>query len=91
MSDFNPNWATHPGEHLFEYMKTMEVSMAWLSVKTDLPEPTIRDILNKERPVTGVEASDFEEVFGLKASIWLGLQENWDKQQKHLKERGVNV
>lgn len=84
-NDFRPNWATHPGDHLAEYMEVTEMDLDALHTSTGIPKDKLIAILDptqargKRAPVTEAEAEAFEKVFGLAAHIWLGLQRGWDE------------
>jgi addiction module HigA family antidote len=48
--------AIHPGEHLAEELKTLEMSAAELARKIAVPTDRVTQILNGTRSVTGVTA-----------------------------------
>jgi HTH-type transcriptional regulator/antitoxin HigA len=76
--DWAPDWATHPGEHLAEYLEDRGWSQAEFSRLADMSPKHVSTIINGTNPVTADTALKLERVLGLKASIWTGLQANWD-------------
>jgi HTH-type transcriptional regulator / antitoxin HigA len=75
--EFNPDWATHPGEHLAEYMELLNLDAVALSMMTALRPDRIEEMLECKGSLTWDEAAALEDVFGLKAGIWMGLQKRW--------------
>jgi HTH-type transcriptional regulator/antitoxin HigA len=73
-----PNWATHPGEHLQEYLLEFGLSQADFARLAGLTPKLVSTILSKSNPVTADTAIRFERVLGLKADIWTGIQADWD-------------
>ena len=77
---FNPDWATHPGEHLDEYIEVSGVTFQELEERHGLDQDDLEAIIRKERPVSQPIAERLEQAFGLKAYIWTRLQRAWDRQ-----------
>lgn len=75
---WSPNWATHPGEHLAEYIETKGWSQAEFARIADLSPKLVSTIVTGKNPVTPDTAIKLERVLGVKAQIWLNLQTNWD-------------
>ena len=73
-----PNWATHPGDHVQEYLGVRGWSQAQLARQAGLTTKLVSDIVNHKNPVTPDTALKLEAVLGLKAEIWLGIQTRWD-------------
>lgn len=76
--DWAPDWATHPGEHLAEYLEDRGWSQAEFSRLADMSPKHVSTIINGTNPVTAETALKLERVLGLKASIWTGLQAKWE-------------
>jgi addiction module HigA family antidote len=66
--------AIHPGEHLAEELKELEMSAAELARKLDVPTNRITAILNGQRAITGDTALRLAHFFGTSAEFWLNLQ-----------------
>jgi len=66
--------AIHPGEHLGEELKELEMSAAELARKLDVPTNRITGILNGQRAITGDTALRLAHFFGTSAEFWLNLQ-----------------
>lgn len=75
---FEPNWSTHPGEHLGEYLEENGWSQAELARRAGLTPKLVSEVINGKNPVTPETALKLEVATGLKAEIWLGLQSSWD-------------
>ncbi|RVH06281.1 addiction module antidote protein, HigA family [Sinorhizobium meliloti] len=78
---WEPDWAIHPGEHLAEYIESRGWSQAEFARLADLTPKHVSTIINGTNPVTAETALKLERVLGMKASIWTGLQADWDLHQ----------
>src|SRR5271170_4042283 len=70
--------AIHPGEHLAEELKALDMSAAELARKMDVPTNRVTQILNGTRAVTGDTALRLAHFFGTSAEFWLNLQSLYD-------------
>ena len=75
---WTPDWATHPGEHLAEYLETYGWSQAEFARLAGLTPKLVSTIIKGANPVTPDTAIKLERVLGVKANIWTNLQANWD-------------
>jgi addiction module HigA family antidote len=66
--------AIHPGEHLAEELRELEMSAAELARQLDVPTNRITEILNGHRAITGDTALRLSHFFGTTAEFWLNLQ-----------------
>jgi addiction module HigA family antidote len=66
--------AIHPGEHLAEELKELDMSAAELARKIGVPTNRITGILNGQRAITGDTALRLARFFGTRAEFWLNLQ-----------------
>src|SRR5271155_4254557 len=66
--------AIHPGEHLAEELKTLDMSAAELARKIHVPTNRVTQILNGERSITGDTALRLAHFFGTSPEFWLNLQ-----------------
>lgn len=66
--------AIHPGEHLAEELRELEMSAAELARQLDVPTNRITEILNGRRAITGDTALRLSHFFGTTAEFWLNLQ-----------------
>ena len=88
---WQPDWATHPGEHLAEYLEERAMSQADFARVAGMTPKLVSTIVNGENPVTPDTAIKLERVLGLKAGIWLGIQKEWDLKQARQKEETEDV
>ena len=70
--------AIHPGEHLAEELKALDMSAAELARKIEVPTNRVTQILNGTRSVTGDTALRLAHFFGTSAQFWLNLQSLYD-------------
>jgi HTH-type transcriptional regulator/antitoxin HigA len=84
-----PDWATHPGEHLAEYLEGRGWSQAEFARLADLTPKLVSEIINRKNPISPDTAIKLERVLGLKDYIWLGLQRDWDLHQA--RQRALEV
>ena len=66
--------AIHPGEHVAEELKELNMSAAALARQLEVPTNRITGILNGERAITGDTALRLAHFFGTTAEFWLNLQ-----------------
>jgi addiction module HigA family antidote len=66
--------ALHPGEHLAEELKELDMSAAELARRLDVPTNRVTEILNGRRDITGDTALRLAHFFGTTAEFWLNLQ-----------------
>ena len=70
--------AIHPGEHLAEELRTLNMSAAELARKIDVPTNRVTQIVNRTRTITGDTALRLAHFFGTSAQFWLNLQSLYD-------------
>jgi len=66
--------AIHPGEHLAEELKELDMSAAELARQLDVPTNRVTEILNGRRAITGDTALRLAHFFGTTPEFWLNLQ-----------------
>ena len=64
----------HPGEHLAEELKEMNMSAAELARQLKVPTNRVTEILNGRRSITGDTALRLAHFFGTTPEFWLNLQ-----------------
>lgn len=64
----------HPGEHLTEELKALDMSAAELARQLGVPTNRITGIVNGQRAVTGDTALRLAHFFGTSAQFWFNLQ-----------------
>jgi antitoxin HigA-1 len=69
-----PIMAIHPGEHLAEELRELEMSAAELARRLDVPTNRVTEILNGRRAITGDTALRLAHFFGTTPEFWLNLQ-----------------
>ncbi len=73
----------HPGEVLKEeFMKPLKISAYRLSKDLNIPQTRISQILKGQRRITADTALRLGSYFGNSAKFWLGLQDDYDLEEK---------
>lgn len=82
----------HPGEILKdEFLDPMGISAYRLSKETFIPQTRISEIIKKKRRITADTALRFSKFFQTTAKFWLGLQDDYDlEEKKSLKEKEID-
>ena len=73
-----PLTAIHPGEHLAEELKALDMSGTELARKLSVPTNRVTQILNGTRSITGDTALRLGHFFGTRPQFWLNLQTLYD-------------
>ena len=79
----------HQGEILLaEFMEPYELTNYRLAKDLNIPESRVGKIVKGERRITADTALRLEMYFGMDASFWLGLQNDYDLlEEKRVKEK----
>lgn len=73
-----PRTAIHPGEHLADELRELDMSAAELARQIDVPVNRITQIINGQRAVTADTALRLGHWFGTGPEIWLNLQQLYE-------------
>ena len=84
-----PAPAIHPGEHLAEELKELNMSASALARRLQVPTNRITGILNGQRAVTGDTALRLAHYFGSSAEFWLNLQKLYELRRAERKSGEV--
>lgn len=68
----------HPGEHLAEELRELELSAAELARQIDVPVNRITGIINGQRGVTADTALRLGHWFGTSPQFWMNLQQLYE-------------
>jgi len=75
----------HPGEVLGEeFLKPLDVSAYRLAKEIGVPATRVSEILHGRRAITADTALRLAKYFGTSAKFWLGLQEDYDLEDKSM-------
>ena len=75
-----PPVAIHPGEHLAEELRALNMSASEFARRIKVPTNRVTGILNGRRAITGDTALRFAHFFGTSAEFWVNLQSLHDLQ-----------
>ncbi len=70
--------AIHPGEHLAEELKELEMNAASLARQIEVPANRITEILNGRCAITDDTALRLAHFFDTSAEFWLNLQKLYE-------------
>ena len=70
--------AVHPGEHLAEELKELNMSATTLARQIEVPTNRVTQILNGRRAITGDTALRLAHFFGTSPEFWLNLQKLYE-------------
>ena len=70
--------AIHPGEHLAEELRALNMSASELARRIKVPTNRVTGILNGQRGITGDTALRLAHFFGTSAEFWMNLQSMHD-------------
>ena len=68
----------HPGQHLAEFIKEVEITEYRLSKDIGVPAPRINQIIKGRRSITADTALRLGKYFGTSPQFWANLQSNYD-------------
>jgi len=70
--------AIHPGEHLADLLRELDMSAAALSRHLGVPTNRITAIMNGQRAITGDTALRLGHFFDTSPEFWLNLQKQYE-------------
>ena len=70
--------AIHPGEHLAEELRELDMSAASLAQQIEVSPSRITEILNGRRAITGDTALRLAHFFDTRSEFWLNLQKLYE-------------
>jgi len=74
----------HPGEILNEeFLIPLKISAYKLSKDLEIPQTRISQIIKGKRRITADTALRLSSYFGISAKFWLGLQDDFDLEEKN--------
>ena len=80
----------HPGEVLLEeFLRPLEITAYKLSKDTDIPQTRISQIIKGNRRITADTALRFASYFGTTAQFWLGIQNDYDKEEEKENKKDI--
>lgn len=71
----------HPGEMIKDEIVSRGISQRKLADMTGISPTVLNEVLNSKRSVSTEYALLFEAALGIDADIWIGLQNDYDKQK----------
>lgn len=73
--------ASHPGEHLAEFLEEYDISQYRLAHDICVPPRRINEIIHGKRAITADTALRLGEYFGTSAEFWMNLQDQYELSQ----------
>lgn len=87
ISQYEPDFAVHPGEHLKEMLKVNSMTQVELADRLGIHKKTINEIIRGKASLTSDTAQRLGRVFHYPAHLWSNLQRNYDEANARLKEQ----
>ncbi len=84
---YRPDYAVPPGETLLEVLESFGMTQAELAIRTGRPSKTINEIVKGKAEIMAETALQFERVLSVPASVWLGLERNYQERLARIKEQ----
>ena len=76
--------APHPGEVLQMLLAENGITQTKLAAHLGIPQTKVSEIIRRKRGVSAEMALKLERALGMKATLWLSLQKNWELEQVEL-------
>lgn len=86
LNQFDPDYSVPPGWVLEEYLETLDISHAEFARQCGYSPKLISEIISGTVSLDPETALQFERVLGLDASVWLGIESNYQLHQKRIAE-----
>ena len=80
-NDMIPSLLIHPGEMIKDELEARGITQKELAQQMGVSYTVFNEVVNGKRPVTTEYALLLEALLGTKASIWLGLQADYNMQK----------
>ena len=84
---YEPDYAVSPGQVLEEHLDAREMSHAEFARRCGRSAKLISDIISGKAPVEPRTALQFEKVLGMDASVWLGIESDYQLHQAREAEK----
>lgn len=78
--ELQPSEPIHPGEMLKDELEARGISQRKFAGLIGMPYTAFNEIINGKRPITTDTALKIEAATGIAATIWRGLQSDYDMQ-----------
>ena len=83
-----PGLAIAPGEHLAEELEARGMSQSELARQMGRPVQAVNEIIRGVKQITGATALQLEDVLGVSAEFWMGLEANYQLAKVRLARKG---
>ena len=80
-NDMKSSLLIHPGEMIKDELEVRGITQKELAQQMGVSYTVFNEVVNGKRPVTTEYALLLEALLGTKASIWLGLQADYNMQK----------
>lgn len=75
----------HPGEHLAEYLKELEITQYRLAADISVPRRRINEIVRGQRGITADTALRLSRYLSTSAEFWMNLQNRYELEAARAK------
>ena len=91
LNRYEPDYAVPPGWILEEYLQVRGLSPTGFARQCKYSPSLINGILSGKTRLDSEMASRLEKAFGLDASVWLGIESNYQARQKEIDSRSESL
>ncbi len=88
-NEYNSDHVVHPGEILYDYCDSLDLSVESLSARSGLNSNYLKKLLNKNGVITKDDSSSLSTVFKLKPLFWFHLNSQYLMQKLKVNKIGV--
>src|SRR5579862_427498 len=90
-SEFQPDYAVHPGETLRDTLKAKHMTLQSLAQKTGIARRSLLEIVNEKRSIDVDVAERLFQALGVPVSFWLNMQSNYETTLERLRAKQVRT
>lgn len=84
MNNFNPNWASPPGDTIKEILEEREWCEYWFAIAMGYDKKFMEDLYKGVTPLTLEIANKLEKILGSSTEFWLKREEHFRESVKRL-------
>ena len=79
MNDFNPDWASPPGDTIADLMEEQSISLESLAHATGQPLELLSQVLSGSAPISEAMAESLSQALGASGEFWLRRESQYQE------------
>ena len=87
MNDFNPDWASPPGDTIADLMEEQSISLESLAHATGQPLELLSQVLSGSAPISEAMAESLSQVLGASVEFWLRRESQYQEALSRVIEK----